>query len=322
MQNRYLNENEEFLSPFLEGIMTKQPKIILLCINAIQKFITNQLIIEQCENRLIEALWDCLDIPNIEELKILQTVILILTTNYIIKDLILAKAFAICLRLHSSKAKAVTNTAAASTRQAASAVFDKALVALKLDQQSPTSKEPPELPCQEAILHSFAIKDAFLLFQDICLLANGEPPVWLSGIHNMSILLAIDIIDYILVHYSIFFVKLDNFKKLLKERVCPLSIRLLSAHGKESESNQSLDCELHSDVSFPVTVRNYHLLLTVITNFYSLLETECEIFLTNLAKQIDIDKIPWKCALALEVINRIIQQPNFIWFVPHINVLI
>ncbi len=61
----------------------------------------------------------------VEELKLLQTITLLITTNSLVKNESLAKALSLCFRLHFTKNSTTNNTASATIRQLVSAVFER-----------------------------------------------------------------------------------------------------------------------------------------------------------------------------------------------------
>ena len=71
-----------------------------------------------------------------EELKVLQTIILLVTTTDVVKHQLLAKTLTIGLRIASSKDQIVMNTATAMLSQMVTKVFERVLVENKLVKPS------------------------------------------------------------------------------------------------------------------------------------------------------------------------------------------
>ncbi len=85
------NENSlQIAHPFIEGCLTKQPKLITICLTAIQRMITNKVLNEVSSGSLVEALHVLTD-AEVEELKVLQTTILLVTASPVISDTALAQ---------------------------------------------------------------------------------------------------------------------------------------------------------------------------------------------------------------------------------------
>lgn len=105
------------------GVNSKQPKIIQVSLTAIQRLITHQVISSTAAEQLLNCLWNLMengletDSSGIEELKILQTITLLVSTNTVVQEDNLAKAIALCFRLHFTKNQTVNNTASATIRQ-------------------------------------------------------------------------------------------------------------------------------------------------------------------------------------------------------------
>ena len=61
----------------------------------------------------------------VEELKVLQTITLLITTNNLVKGENLAKGLSLCFRLHFTKNSTTNNTASATIRQLVCALFER-----------------------------------------------------------------------------------------------------------------------------------------------------------------------------------------------------
>lgn len=61
----------------------------------------------------------------IEEVRLLQTITLLISTNQIVQGDGLAKALSLCFRLHFTKNSTTNNTASATIRQLVSIIFER-----------------------------------------------------------------------------------------------------------------------------------------------------------------------------------------------------
>lgn len=61
----------------------------------------------------------------VEEVKVLQTITLLISTNSVVEGDALAKALSLCFRLHFTKNSTTNNTASATIRQLVSVVFER-----------------------------------------------------------------------------------------------------------------------------------------------------------------------------------------------------
>nr|CAH0104416.1 unnamed protein product [Daphnia galeata] len=313
------------LYPLIQGCETKDPKLTKVCLGAIQRFITYDLLDEKGAKYVINVMWLLME-NNIDEVKVLQTAALLLTTSNLVKGDSLSKCLVLCFRLHFAKDATIGNTAGATVRQLVSLVFERVVIEdASSNEETPVSvdssfsggsKEFIKLPDSPLkALKPFA-QDAFSLFQDLVMLVNGDQPSWLIGMTEMTRTFGIELLENILVtFYSVFF-KHQEFSSLLKERVCALVIKLFSPNVKSQyriaigHQQQQLQTPITTDKPFfPVSMRLLRLVSVLVQKYYSLLVTECEIFLSLIIKFLDPDKPAWQRALALEILHRLLAQP-------------
>uniref|UniRef100_A0A914S9H5 Mon2/Sec7/BIG1-like HUS domain-containing protein n=1 Tax=Parascaris equorum TaxID=6256 RepID=A0A914S9H5_PAREQ len=53
--------------------------------------------------------------------------------------------------------------------------------------------------------------DGYMLFRDLCLLINAEPPYWLIGIQEMTRTLGLELLESVLDIYPSIFVKVSEY---------------------------------------------------------------------------------------------------------------
>jgi hypothetical protein len=246
------------------------------------------------------TLWQLTDF-GLEELKILQIIILLGTTTDVVKHQLLAKTITIALRLLASKDPTVMNTATAVLSQMVTKVFDRVLVENKqqsqsnnnnnsqidMDQLKALNKEPPSWMNESG-------QDANMLLQDLYMLLNSETSLWLIEITDINKPFGLELLKSILVRYTEIFKKLPEMCFILKERVCPLLIKLFSPSTKlktnssiqsnlsisqsMNQSNQSGDQK--SVQYFSIVSRLIRIVFVLIQLYFELLITESEIFLS------------------------------------------
>ncbi|GIY28493.1 protein MON2 homolog [Caerostris extrusa] len=112
----------------------------------------------------------------------------------------------------------------------------------------------------------------------------------------------LELLESILSSFPDVFFRHTEFNFLLKERVCPLIIKLFSPNIKYRQSGQNTGPAPNpSDKPyFPISMRLLRIVSVLIQRYYKMLVTECEIFLSLIVKFLDVDKPPWQRALALE----------------------
>ncbi|XP_008053804.1 protein MON2 homolog isoform X1 [Carlito syrichta] len=310
-----LKENSsEVVQPFLMGCGTKEPKITQLCLAAIQRLMSHEVVSEIAAGNIINMLWQLME-NSLEELKLLQTVLVLLTTNTVVHDEALSKAIVLCFRLHFTKDNITNNTAAATVRQVVTVVFERMVAE---DERHKDIIEQPVLVQGNSNRRCVSTlkpcaKDAYMLFQDLCQLVNADAPYWLVGMTEMTRTFGLELLESVLNDFPQVFLQHQEFSFLLKERVCPLVIKLFSPNIKfrQGSSTSSSPAPVEKPY-FPICMRLLRVVSVLIKQFYSLLVTECEIFLSLLVKFLDADKPQWLRAVAVESIHRLCVQPQLL----------
>ncbi|KAG0043279.1 hypothetical protein BGZ83_011637 [Gryganskiella cystojenkinii] len=241
------------------------------------------------------------------QLKILQT-ILPLLTNYDVHGESLAEALLLCFRLQDSRVVFVNNTAAATLRQLVIYIFEKVGDEDQKLQGTENPVQDNKEEDEDDITSDFnrgnhlapCAKDAYLLFQDLCLLTNSEHARFLR-LNNISRTFGLELIESVLTnHFHLFkqasqqynsngAIAHKEFASLLRERVCPLIIKNFS--------------DKHD---FPQTMRLMRVVYILIKQFHEILAIECEIFLSMLIKLLEPEgNILWQRVLAMEIFRGI-----------------
>uniref|UniRef100_A0A8C1VCD7 Protein MON2 homolog n=1 Tax=Cyprinus carpio TaxID=7962 RepID=A0A8C1VCD7_CYPCA len=311
-----LKENSsEVVQPFLMGCGTKEPKITQLCLAAIQRLMSHEVVSEAAAGNIINMLWQLME-NGLEELKLLQTVLVLLTTNTIVHDEVLSKAIVLCFRLHFTKDNITNNTAAATVRQVVTVVFERMVA--EDEKFKGLTEEPPAVQGnsnrRSVITLRPSAKDAYMLFQDLCQLVNADAPYWLVGMTEMTRTFGLELLESVLNDFPEVFLQHQEFSFLLKERVCPLVIKLFSPNIKFRQgcgSSASSPAPVEKPY-FPICMRLLRVVSVLIKHFYSLLVTECEIFLSLLVKFLDGEKPQWLRAVAVESVHRLCVQPHLL----------
>uniref|UniRef100_A0A8D0A2P0 Protein MON2 homolog n=1 Tax=Sander lucioperca TaxID=283035 RepID=A0A8D0A2P0_SANLU len=310
-----LKENSsEVVQPFLMGCGTKEPKITQLCLAAIQRLMSHEVVSEAAAGNIINMLWQLME-NGLEELKLLQTVLVLLTTNTVVHDEVLSKAIVLCFRLHFTKDNITNNTAAATVRQVVTVVFERMVAEderFKGIVEQPPSVQGNTNRRSVSTLRPSA-KDAYMLFQDLCQLVNADAPYWLVGMTEMTRTFGLELLESVLNDFPGVFLQHQEFSFLLKERVCPLVIKLFSPNIKFRQGSSSAASPAPVEKPyFPICMRLLRVVSVLIKHFYSLLVTECEIFLSLLVKFLDGEKPQWLRAVAVESVHRLCVQPHLL----------
>ncbi|MEE6480230.1 hypothetical protein FKM82_012500 [Ascaphus truei] len=296
------------------GCGTKEQKITQLCLAAIQRLMSHEVVSEAAAGNIINMLWQLME-NGLEELKLLQTVLVLLTTNTVVHDDSLSKAIVLCFRLHFTKDTITNNTAAATVRQVVTVVFERMVAE---DERYKDVVEQPVPVTGNSNRRSVSTlkpcaKDTYMLFQDLCQLVNADAPYWLVGMTEMTRTFGLELLESVLNDFPQVFLQHQEFSFLLKERVCPLVIKLFSPNIKFRQGSNSNSSPAPVEKPyFPICMRLLRVVSVLIKQFYGLLVTECEIFLSLLVKFLDADKPQWLRAVAAESIHRLCVQPQLL----------
>lgn len=281
-----------------------------------QRLITQQVVDQKGARYITDTLWFLME-NGIEEVKVLQSVTLLLTTNTVVHSETLAKTLVLCFRLHFTKDSTTINTAGATVRQLVSLVFERVMVEqeestdvekreVNLEELKSATGQPPQglKPCAA---------DAFLLFQDLVQLVNADQPYWLLGMTEMTRTFGLELLESVLTNFSSVFYQNPEFSFLLKERVCALVIKLFSPNIKyRTVVVPSAQPAPIDKPYFPITLRLLRVVSILVQKYHRLLVTECEIFLSLIVKFLDPDKPTWQRSLALEVLHKMTIQPDLL----------
>uniref|UniRef100_A0A1B0CMD8 Protein MON2 homolog n=1 Tax=Lutzomyia longipalpis TaxID=7200 RepID=A0A1B0CMD8_LUTLO len=309
----------QILYPLVQGCESKDAKIIKYCLGMMQRLITQQVVDHKGARYITDTLWMLME-NGIEEVKVLQTVTLLLTTNTVVHGETLAKTLVLCFRLHFTKNSTTINTAGATIRQLVSLVFER-VVAEEAESSTADGGEKKELNLEELKLATGiaprglkpCAADAFLLFQDLVQLVNADQPYWLLGMTEMTRTFGLELLEAVLTTFTRVF-KNEEFFFLLKERVCALVIKLFSPNIKYRTVAQTSNQQVtpHEKPYFPISMRLLRVVSILVQKYHNVLITECEIFLSLIVKFLDPDKPSWQRSLALEVLHKMIVQPDLL----------
>ncbi|KAG9335216.1 hypothetical protein JZ751_005571, partial [Albula glossodonta] len=261
---------------------------------------------------IITMLWQLME-NGLEELKLLQTVLVLLTTNTVVHDQVLSKAIVLCFRLHFTKDNITNNTAAATVRQVVTVVFERMVA--EDERYKGIVEQPPAVQGNSnrrsiSTLRPSA-KDAYMLFQvppktpapvpldddvtqDLCQLVNADAPYWLVGMTEMTRTFGLELLESVLNDFPGVFLQHQEFSFLLKERVCPLVIKLFSPNIKFRQG-------MAAPSPAPVT--------------------ECEIFLSLLVKSFcqSYDMKPHSTKVFRDIVNALGSFVQSLFIVPSLE---
>ncbi|KAI9336199.1 hypothetical protein DFJ73DRAFT_850653 [Zopfochytrium polystomum] len=290
-----LAKSDDVLRPFLKACDTKNTKLLPVAVGSLQRIVINKALPATAVPSIIRAFGDCYQVGDQTiQVKILQTVLPLLTNFSSLHGTVVGESLVLCMRLMDPKSPMVHGTASATLRQLAVFVFDKVVAEDKSVAEKGTAFGSAEQRQSGVLLPSIA--DAYVLFQDLCQLANGEPPNFLP-ISAVPKNLVLELIDAILSsHWSLFQSHMELFS-LLRDRICPTLLKAFKENG-----------------DFFSSVRVLRVVSIIVKHFTSTLSTECEIFLSMLTKLLDPETNvpPWQRVLVLEVYRGLCSMDGFI----------
>ena len=221
----------------------------------------------------------------------------------------LDQALLLCFKLHESRTAVVSSTAAATLRQLVMFVVDKVV---EEDRRMMLANELESITLPDGTTQALgpAARDAFAIFEDLCLLGNGESPQFLE-LEYLHKTFALELIESVLTNYH------ELFRKV---RFSSFSIRVVLTLSSSPQHPELLLLLQHhlfplllktlSERSpFPLALRGTRVVFLLLKQFSAELETEAEVFLTLLIKLISGEteagepRPAWMRVLAMEIMR-------------------
>jgi hypothetical protein len=116
----------------------------------------------------------------------------------------LIQALLLCFKLHESRTAVVSSTAAATLRQLVMFVVDKVVEEDKRLDTAPPSLLDVNLPDGTSVSLRPCARDAYAVFEDLCLLANSERPNYLK-LDALPKTFALELIESVVTnHHEVF----------------------------------------------------------------------------------------------------------------------
>lgn len=151
---------------------------------------------------------------------------------------------------------------------------------------------PVTLPDGQTVTLPPFVKDAYSVFEDLCLLANLEHPRFLR-LDTIPKTFPLELIESVLTNYHQLFRQRSELLLLLQHHLCPSLLKSLS-----------------DKPFFPLTLRSIRVVFLLLKQFIKELETEGEVFLSIIVKVIAGDheagepaRPLWMRVLAMEIMR-------------------
>ncbi|TBU23332.1 hypothetical protein BD311DRAFT_674190 [Dichomitus squalens] len=253
------------------GCATKNAKVVAISLGSLQRLIALKAVPHSAVPLIITTMADCMNQGVDIQLRILQTLLSLITNFPAVHGQLLGDALLLCFRLQESRIAVVSSTAAATLRQLVMFVVDKVVDEDRRDELTEGAKIEAVLPNGTSTKLGPAAHDAYAVFEDLCLLANSEQPRFLK-LDSLRKTFALELIESVLTNYHDLFRKHTELLLLLQHHLCPLVHKSLSDRP-----------------NFPLTLRSIRVVFLLLKQFSSELRTESEVFLMLLIKIIGAD---------------------------------
>ncbi|KAG1769044.1 hypothetical protein EV702DRAFT_707206 [Suillus placidus] len=298
-------QSDDLLRPVFMGCATKNAKVVAISLGSLQRLIALKAVPQSAVALIVSTMNDAMSQGVDIQLRILQTLVSLITNFPSIHGELLGEALLLCFKLQDSRIAVVSSTAAATLRQLVMFIFEK-----MVNEDRKESNDTPELsattlPDGSAKALGPCAKDAFSVFEDLCLLANSENPNFLK-LDYLHKTFALELIESVLTNYHELFRKHTELLMLLQHHLCPLILKSLS--------------DRHV---FPLTLRCTRVVFLILKQFSFELETEAEVFLMLLIRMISEESDTsnpdhftsrpiWTRVLAMEIMRGVCSDAELV----------
>ncbi|KAI0824392.1 hypothetical protein BC628DRAFT_1379334 [Trametes gibbosa] len=248
------------------GCATKNAKVVAISLGSLQRLIALKAVPQSAVPLIISTMGDCINQGVDIQLRILQTLLSLITNFPAVHGQLLGDALLLCFRLQESRIAVVSSTAAATLRQLVMFVVDKVVDEDRRDELTNADKIEAVLPNGATTRLGPSAHDAYAVFEDLCLLANSEHPRFLK-LESLRKTFALELIESVLTNYHDLFRKHAELLLLLQHHLCPLVHKSLSDRP-----------------NFPLTLRCTRVVFLLLKQFSLELKTESEVFLMLLIR--------------------------------------
>lgn len=206
------------------GCATKNAKVVAISLGSLHRLISLKAVPQSAVPVIVNIMGDCINQGVDIQLRILQTLLSLITNFPSVHGELLgdvghvdgvlcsfidpervSQALLLCFKLQESRIAVVSSTAAATLRQLVMFVVDKVVEEDK--REMPDDVEDIRLPDGTTKTLGPSARDAFAVFEDLCLLANAERPNFLK-LEFLHKTFALELIESVLTNYH------DLFRKV------------------------------------------------------------------------------------------------------------
>ncbi|RAL17440.1 putative endosomal peripheral membrane protein (Mon2) [Aspergillus homomorphus CBS 101889] len=284
----------KFVNPFILACHSRHAKLAGIGVICLQRLVASRSLPSERLKDVLSGLKETTNMSLDIQLKILQTLPSLL--QHYSSDLggdLLVSTLEICATLQTNKMPAVSSTAAATLQQLVVSSFERVSIEDKnFGKATPTVTV--KVDGSPINVGNFAY-DALRVLDDLCRLVDGEPLYFLR-IKSLSTPFTLELIESILLNSGRLFVTHAELTQVLRTRLMPLLVRILS--------------ERHT---FSQTVRAIRILSVLLKRHMSLLPAECEMALGLVTHLLEPDGTsPWKRVLCMELFRGLYAEPGLV----------
>ena len=203
-------QSEDLLRPVFMGCATKNAKVVAISLGSLQRLIALKAVPQSAVPLIITTMSDCMAQGVDIQLRILQTLLSLVTNFPAVHSDLLGDALLLCFKLQESRIAVVSSTAAATLRQLVMFVVDKVVDEDRRDEVKPEEYSDVTLPNGQTKALGPSAQDAFAVFEDLCLLANSEKPLFLK-LEFLRKTFALELIESVLTNYHDLFRKVHRY---------------------------------------------------------------------------------------------------------------
>ena len=215
------------------GCATKNAKVVAISLGSLQRLIALKAVPQSAVPLIITTMADCMAQGVDIQLRILQTLLSLVTNFPAIHGELLGEALLLCFKLQESRIAVVSSTAAATLRQLVMFVVDKVVDEDRRDDVKVEELADVTLPNGQLKALGLSAQDAFAVFEDLCLLANSEKPLFLK-LDSLRKTFSLELIESVLTNYHDLFRKVGQYRP--RARVV---LMLSSARGTSPTTSTS-----------------------------------------------------------------------------------
>lgn len=280
-------QSDDLLRPVFMGCATRNAKVVAISLGSLQRLIALKAVPQSAVALIITTMSDAISQGVDIQLRILQTLLSLITNFPAVHGPMLGDALLLCFKLQESKIAVVSSTAAATLRQLVMFVVDKMVDEDRKDDVPADEMSEVNLPDGTTKMLGPSARDAFAVFEDLCLLANAEKPHFLK-LDFLHKTFALELIESVLTNYHDLFRRHAEMTLLLRHHLCPLLLKAISERP-----------------IFPLTLRCTRVIFLLLKQFSLELQTESEVFLMLFIKIIteDPEAPQWMRVLAMEIMR-------------------